>query len=431
MRGTVNLTAGQAVRVEADFAKTGAAPASLTLGWQDTTPLLDQAVTAARSADVAVVFAGYGESEGTDLDSVSLDPATDALIEAVARANPRTIVVLNTGSAVTMPWLRSVPAVFEAWYPGQEDGNAIAALLFGDVNPSGKLPVTFPGRLADVPARTPQQWPGAGGRVDYSEGLLVGYRWYDAEHIQPEFPFGFGLSYTSFRLSHLTVTPPGRRGTVTVRLSVTNTGRAAGAETVQVYVGDPAAAGEPPKQLKGFRKVLLRPGQTRQVSIPLDRNAFAYWNSPSRSWAVAPGSYQVMVGNSSASLPLRAAIQVHRLNRPSPPLDGQAAAHDRDHERVRHQDGEDDRGRAVRADVTRGGERQVQAAERGHAERERALLGGGEHAAAGTGLPRRHLGEHEPEDRAHDQALADAEHEHARRQRERARDAARSRPAPR
>jgi len=310
VRAIVNLTAGHPVRVEADFAKTGAGPASLSLGWQNTTPLLDEAVTAARSADTAVVFAGYGESEGTDLDSVGLDPATDALIEAVARANPRTIVVLNTGSAVTMPWLRSVPAVFEAWYPGQEDGNAIAALLFGDVNPSGKLPVTFPGRLADVPARTPQQWPGAGGRVDYSEGLLVGYRWYDAEHIQPEFPFGFGLSYTTFRLGHLTVTPHAERGTVTVRLSVTNTGRAAGAETVQVYVGDPAAAGEPPKQLKGFRKVLLRPGQTRQVSIPLDRGAFAYWDSPSRSWAVAPGSYQIMVGNSSASLPLRAAVQL-------------------------------------------------------------------------------------------------------------------------
>jgi beta-glucosidase len=305
----VNLTAGHPVRVEADFAKTGAGPASLSLGWQNATPLLDEAVTAARSADTAVVFAGYGENEGTDLDSVGLDPATDALIEAVARANPRTIVVLNTGSAVTMPWLRSVPAVFEAWYPGQEDGNAIAALLFGDVNPSGKLPVTFPGRLADVPARTPQQWPGAAGRVDYSEGLLVGYRWYDAEHIQAEFPFGFGLSYTTFRLSHLTVTPHAERGTVAVRLSVTNTGRAAGAETVQVYVGDPAAAGEPPKQLKGFRKVLLRPGQTRQVSIPLDRNAFAYWDSPSRSWAVAPGSYQIMVGNSSASLPLRAAVR--------------------------------------------------------------------------------------------------------------------------
>jgi beta-glucosidase len=285
-------------------------PGGLAARWQDATPLLDQAVNAARSADVAVVFAGYDESEGTDRDSVSLAPATDTLIEAVARANPRTVVVLNTGSAVTMPWLRSVPAMFEAWYPGQEDGNAIAALLFGDVNPSGKLPVTFPRSLADVPARTPQQWPGAGGRVDYSEGLLVGYRWYDAEHIQPEFPFGFGLSYTSFRLAHLAVTPPGRRGTVTVRLSVTNTGRVPGAETVQVYVGDPASAGEPPRQLKGFRKVQLRPGETRQVRIQLDRRAFAYWNSPAGSWAVAPGSYQIMAGTSSASLPLHAAIRL-------------------------------------------------------------------------------------------------------------------------
>ncbi len=203
------------------------------------------------------------------------------------------------------------PGLFEAWYPGQEDGNAIAALLFGDVNPSGKLPVTFPRSLADVPARTPQQWPGAGGQVDYSEGLLVGYRWYDAEHIQPEFPFGFGLSYTSFRLGHLAVTPPGRSGTVTVRLSVTNTGRVAGAETVQVYVGDPASAEQTPGSSRGSRKCSSGRGRPGKSRIQLYCRAFAYWNSPGPGpWAVAPGSYQVMAGMMSASLPLHAAVRL-------------------------------------------------------------------------------------------------------------------------
>ena len=271
-----------------------------------------EAVAAARSASVAVVFAGLYEREGRDLSNINLSPADNKLIEAVSRANPDTVVVLNTGSAVTMPWLDSVKAVVEAWYPGQEDGNSIADILFGKVDPSGKLPVTFPVGLADVPASTPAQWPGVGGTVQYSEGLLVGYRWYDAKGIAPLFPFGFGLSYTTFSFSDLSVTPAtlASGGTATVTADLTNTGAVSGADTVQAYVGDPASAGEPPEQLKGFDKVTLAPGQTAKVSIPLGPQSFSVWDSTDQAWEEEPGQYRIMVGDSSANLPLGATVSV-------------------------------------------------------------------------------------------------------------------------
>ncbi len=263
-------------------------------------------------ASVAVVFAGLYEREGRDLSNINLSPADNKLIEAVSRANPDTVVVLNTGSAVTMPWLDSVKAVVEAWYPGQEDGNSIADILFGKVDPSGKLPVTFPVGLADVPASTPAQWPGVGGTVQYSEGLLVGYRWYDAKGIAPLFPFGFGLSYTTFSFSDLSVTPAtlASGGTATVTADLTNTGAVSGADTVQAYVGDPASAGEPPEQLKGFDKVTLAPGQTAKVSIPLGPQSFSVWDSTDQAWEEEPGQYRIMVGDSSANLPLGATVSV-------------------------------------------------------------------------------------------------------------------------
>jgi beta-glucosidase len=270
-----------------------------------------KAVAAARRASVAVVFAGLLEQEGSDLTSIGLSTAENDLISAVARANPNTVVVLNTGSAVTMPWLSSVKAVVEAWYPGQEDGDSIADILFGKVDPSGKLPVTFPVSLADVPASTPAQWPGLDHEVQYSEGLLVGYRWYDAKGIAPLFPFGFGLSYTTFSFSDLNVTPslsPGDSATVTV--DVTNTGSVAGANTVQAYVGDPASVGEPPEQLKGFDKVSLAPGQSTQVTMTLGPQSFSTWDTPSQSWVETPGEYSVMVGDSSANLPLSSPISI-------------------------------------------------------------------------------------------------------------------------
>jgi hypothetical protein len=172
-----------------------------------------QAAATAKAAQVAIVFADNFETEGADLSTISLQDGQDAYIAAVAAANPDTIVVLNTGGPVTMPWLHSVKGVLEAWYPGQQDGSAIAAVLFGDVDPGGHLPETFPASLAQVPASTPAQWTGTGGQVQYSEGLDVGCRWYDAQDQTPLFPFGYGLSYTTFRFSGLHVTPSVVRNT--------------------------------------------------------------------------------------------------------------------------------------------------------------------------------------------------------------------------
>jgi beta-glucosidase len=307
-RGSVKLPAGK-VAIVADYADTIPLPSDgVTLGWAppQTPSLLDQAVAAAKKASVAVVFAANFETEGADLPNIGLPASVNQLISAVAAANPDTVVVLNTGSAVTMPWLNRVKGVVEAWYPGQDDGDEIAAVLFGDVNPSGKLPVTFPQSLAQVPASTAAQWPGADGKVQYSEGVLVGYRWYTTKHITPLFPFGDGLSYTTFAFSHLSVRR-GRADSFVVSADVTNTGARTGAEVAQLYVGDPASTGEPAEQLKGFQRVTLQPGQTRAVSFTVDRSAFAWWDG---KWTVTQGSYALMVGDSSASLPLVAHVPV-------------------------------------------------------------------------------------------------------------------------
>jgi beta-glucosidase len=305
---TVSLTAGTPYAIEVDYATSGMAVAELS--WQPPAgadnPLIDQAVQAARACDVAVVFAGDQESEGVDRPDLSLPGFQDQLIEAVARANPRTVVVLDTGGPVLMPWLSQVPAVGEAWYPGEEDGGAISAVLFGDADPAGKLPITFPAADGAVPASTPAQYPGVSGTATYSEGLDVGYRWDDARGVTPLFPFGYGLSYTSFGFSHLTVRVSG--ATVRVAALVTNTGRRAGTEVAQLYIGDPPSAQEPPRQLRGFQRVTLGPGQSRMVRFGLPAGALAYWDTATGGWATAPGTYQVYLGDSSAlaGLPLRA-----------------------------------------------------------------------------------------------------------------------------
>ncbi|GAB3976450.1 glycoside hydrolase family 3 C-terminal domain-containing protein [Actinoallomurus acanthiterrae] len=302
--GTVSLTAGQSAKIEVDYYQNDG-DSNLTLGWQPpSTTALQQAVNAAHSSDVAVVFAGFTEKENGDLKTIDLSANDNQLISAVAAANPRTIVVLNTGSPVTMPWLKQVAGVFEAWYPGQENGNAIAALLFGDVNPSGKLPVTFPNSLTDIPTSTQAQWPGADGQIQYSEGLKVGYRWYDAQDITPQFPFGFGLSYTTFSYSGLSVTGPDSSGNVQVSATVTNNGTRAGDDVVQLYLAAPAAAGEPAKQLKGFTRVRLAASAGTRVHFTLSERDASVWNTTSHSWSLTHGTYQVMVGGSSRNLPL-------------------------------------------------------------------------------------------------------------------------------
>lgn len=271
----------------------------------------EAAARLAAAADIAIVMVGNKDREGADRSSLSLPNGQDGLVAGVAAANPRTIVVLKTGGAVLMPWLPQVPAVLEAWYPGQEDGNVVADLLFGVATPSGKLPVTFPRTETDTAANTPEQYPGVDGRALYSERLLVGYRWNDAHRLEPLFPFGFGLSYTTFTVADVQA-PAGTDGRtpVTVSVEVTNTGARAGAEVVQVYVEAPAGAGEPTRQLKGFAKVALKVGEHRRVEIPLDPHAFSIWDVARGAWTAVPGTHRLRIGTSSRDLPLTARIAV-------------------------------------------------------------------------------------------------------------------------
>jgi beta-glucosidase len=276
-----------------------------------------QAVAMAKSADVAIVMVGDHETEGYDHQLTLLEDQ-DQLVEAVTAANPHTIVVLKTGSAVLMPWVDKVPVILEAWYPGEEDGNAVAAVLFGDVNPSGKLPLTFPRQLADLPANTPEQYPGVNGVAHYSEGIFVGYRHYDAQNIQPLFPFGYGLSYTTFAYKKLAISPEtisldGSKQVVTVDLDVTNTGKRAGQEVVELYVGFPSTPTvlQPPRQLKGFAKVVLAPGQTRHVRLELNAHSLVYWDTNTHSWKIIAGTYRIMVGSSSRDIRLQGSLTVN------------------------------------------------------------------------------------------------------------------------
>jgi beta-glucosidase len=278
------------------------------------------AAAEASAADVAIVMAGVVTTEGRDRVSLSLPDNQDALISAVAAANPRTVVVLKDGDPVLMPWIEQVPAVLEAWNPGQEDGNVVARLLFGLANPSGKLPVTYPRLATDTPTNTAERYPGTLENgiptVRYSEGLALGYRWYDSQKIAPLFPFGFGLSYTSFKISKLEVTPKSYGWTQPIRVKffVENTGTRSGAEVAQVYVGMPASLGEPPKRLVAFQKVFLKPGEKRSIQISINpqgnSHPFSYWDSKAQKWTIAAGKYQVYVGNSSNNIVARDEISM-------------------------------------------------------------------------------------------------------------------------
>lgn len=311
-QGEIRLHAGQPVPIEVTFrTAAGILPPALSIGWQLPDPtLLARAVRMARESEVAIVFAGDAISEGADRQQLSLPGDQNALISAVARANPRTVVVLNTGSAVLMPWLEDVAGVLEAWYPGEADGQAIAAVLFGDVDPSGRLPETFPAGEQQGPATEAGEFPGVNGTVRYDEGLLVGYRWYDAKAAAPLFPFGYGLSYTSFRLSGLEIADRRGNETETVSLHVANTGSRSGAVIVQLYVGYPSGRGEPPRQLKDFRRVELQPGQAVPVSFVLTPQQLQIWRSSPKGWLTPPGRYVAYVGTSSRDLQLRGGFTI-------------------------------------------------------------------------------------------------------------------------
>ena len=279
----------------------------------DTAALLDRAVAAAKQADVAIVVGGlnhdaFMDSEGVDRKDLALPGGQAELIRRVAEANPRTVVVLVSGGPVDMePWLAKTPAVVQAWYAGMEGGNALAAILFGDVNPSGKLPATFPRKLADSPAHALGAYPGKDGTVRYEEGLLVGYRWFDSKEIEPLFPFGHGLSYTTFEYANLKVAEPsdappgGAKGPVAVvQVEVKNSGSRAGAEVVQVYVHPVAPRlPRPPQELKGFARVFLKPGEAKTVAVSLGADAFAFYDPAKKAWAAEAGEFRVRVGGSS------------------------------------------------------------------------------------------------------------------------------------
>jgi len=327
----VDLQAGQTYTLQLS----GGGP-SANLSWampSELSPQITQAVAAAQSASTAVVVVSDDtESEAADRVSLSLPSAQNELISAVAAANPHTVVVIDAGAPVAMPWLNQVASVVDAWYPGESNGTALAAVLFGNADPSGHLPVTFPTDLSQVPASSPSQFPGVDGQVQYSEGINVGYRYYDASNQTPLFPFGYGLSYTNFRFSGLSISPrslqngtsnPGSTACgcngqsshlVTVSATVTNTGQVAGSDVAQLYLGDPASAGEPPRQLKGFQKVTLQPGQSTTVHFSLTGHDLSYWNDAANGWVVPDGTFGVYVGDSSAlaNLPLRGGFTVVR-----------------------------------------------------------------------------------------------------------------------
>ena len=274
-----------------------------------------KAAKVAEAAKVAIVFVNTNDSEGRDRPNLELPDRQDELVEAVATANPNTIVVLNTGGPVLMPWIDKIRGLIEAWYPGQEDGTAVAAILYGDVNPSGKLPLTFPRTAGEIPSSSTAQWPGVNGISTYSEKLDVGYRWYDANRLQPLFPFGFGLSYTSFKLSDLRVTPAKTNlmksnTNVQVDLQVKNTGKREGAEVIQVYVEQPKQNGEPPHQLRAFTKIDLQAGQSQSVRLSLDPRSFSIYAPDLHGWRIPSGKYGILVGTSSRDLPLRGEVDV-------------------------------------------------------------------------------------------------------------------------
>ncbi len=285
------------------------------------------AAALAKSADVALVFAYTWESEGMDLDTLSLPHNQDDLIAQVAAANPHTIVVLETGSAVTMPCADKVAGIFEAWYAGSRGAEALANLMFGDVNPSAKLPVTFPKSDADLPhamiVHPPPQSMSKDGDHEawraiakglpsfdttYDEGLKVGYKYYDAEGKQPLFPFGYGLSYTTFAYSDLVFGSMDAKNGFTVTFKLSNTGTRPGAEVAEIYAGLPASTGEPPKRLVGWSKVKLAPGESKEVTVPIDPLYISVFDTAKDSWQVVPGSYAISVGPSSRDLPLHANI---------------------------------------------------------------------------------------------------------------------------
>ncbi|MEZ5424870.1 MAG: glycoside hydrolase family 3 C-terminal domain-containing protein [Pyrinomonadaceae bacterium] len=302
----IELKAGERHKIRVDHYES-IGNADLVLGWRLLEEnIVQKAADAAKRADAAVIFAGLSdavEAESRDRASLDLPKEQVELIEAVSNANPRTVVVITSGAPVLMDqWIGRVPAVIEAFYYGQEGGNALADVLLGKISPSGKLPATFLKRWEDSPAFG--RYPGDGQKVEYTEGIFVGYRWFDEKKIEPLFPFGHGLSYTDFKYSNLKLIDWKDAG-LTVRFDLENAGRRDGAEAAQVYVRDvESTLPRPPKELKGFQKIFLKAGEKKTVSINLDPNAFAFYDPQRSAWVAEKGAFQVLVGSSSRDIRL-------------------------------------------------------------------------------------------------------------------------------
>ncbi len=313
-QAAVKLQAGKPASIRIDYSADSVPPAApfeptIRLGVAAPDNLISKAARAAEQADVAVVFVNDISGEGMDRTSLSLPGDQDALISAVARKNPRTVVVMHTAGPVLTPWRHEVAGIVEDWYPGQQSGKAIAKVLFGEVNPSARLPLTFPATARQGPAAGAVPKPGMNPNnlEDHTEGNLVGYRYYDARHQKPAYPFGYGLSYTSFSFSGLKVSKRGsHRYLATVR--VRNTGGRAGAEVVQLYLGFPSGAGEPRRQLKAFGRVFLRAGASERVRLKLNPSSFKVFDQGRNSWKATSGRYRIYLGTSSRDLPLRDSV---------------------------------------------------------------------------------------------------------------------------
>ena len=311
----VPLQAGEPHRLEIEYQSGEGVPmGALQLGCLPPLPpgdLVERAAAAAAAADVAVVVVGLNsdwETEGTDRTTLALAGPQDELVARVVAANPNTVVVVNAGAPVLMPWADRVPGIVQLWYPGQEGGRALADVLFGDVNPSGRLPTTFPQRLEDTPAFLHEA--DEGERVVYGEGVYVGYRWYDTRSIEPTFCFGHGLSYTTFAYGPADVTEPDADGRRTVTVTVTNTGDRAGKEIVQLYVAPPEGIRRPVQELRAFAAVTLEPGRSAPVQLVLDDRALAYWDVVEHAWATPPGGYELRLGPSSRDVRATLTVEV-------------------------------------------------------------------------------------------------------------------------
>ena len=311
----MKLVGGRAYDVRLEYFE-GIVGASVELLWQsaDKDPMR-RVAEVARGADIVIAAVGDGmgdETEGADRASLSLPGRQDEIVRTAAAVNPKIVVITTSGAAVAMPWLDQVRAVLHGWFPGQEAGTAFTDLLFGDVSPSGKLPVTFPKRLEDEPGFG--NFPGTDGKVAYQEGILVGYRWYDTRKIAPLFPFGYGLSYTTFAYRDLAVSAWDPEHAVSVRLKVKNTGARRGAEVVQAYVhAQSAAVSRPEQELRAFAKVDLAPGQERVVTLRLPARAFSYFDPKlpePDAWHIDPGTFEIRAASSSRDIRLRATVTV-------------------------------------------------------------------------------------------------------------------------